>query len=549
MRLLPRILADEDELDRQPETTDANRDQARSPAFPPAPARVWIALVAAGALIPRLVYLFLFTDPENAGHGFTDAYHHWQIAYLTKEIGLSHGPRLWDLRGWEYYWGLLHPALMNVLFFVTGSADIVQARLLSAAFGTVVVVLIFTLCHRYWGYSVAIPSAVFAALAPANVFNDTAGLAEPIAVALVLLGIWLAPSRGFWGGVAWGLAAMARAEAWLFGAGMVVAWLLGSNRMRGRWWLVGAWILAMGLYAKFLLDQTGNLIYPVYWNFQFIFFGAIDPTPVISATDRSLAYPLLGATFGSLLALAWALWKRPTSYLLLVYGFGYSAYSFATYLKVDAWKERRFELPLDFAAILACVFLFKVVPSAWPGLARLSPVVAALALIGIQVFWIPIQTAYAATEPGFRAQVQSGRDVGAVYNDPAYRGGVIGVPGDNPTLIYTMIRYGGVPGDRVTSEFYDPFYYLPAGYHYPDHRDVAGPLLQCWMSSTHMRLLLMPAASAFDHSVPDYQAFMADHPDWFVDTQARLGDGMSLFAVHVPPLSGSECAQAARKAP
>ena len=104
MRLLPRILADEDELDRPPETTDDNRDQAGSPAFPPAPARVWIALVAAGALIPRLAYLFLFTDPENAGHGFTDAYHHWQIAYLTKEIGLSApgGPRLWDLKGLDY---------------------------------------------------------------------------------------------------------------------------------------------------------------------------------------------------------------------------------------------------------------------------------------------------------------------------------------------------------------------------------------------------------------------------------------------------------------
>src|SRR2546429_4157826 len=106
------------------------------------------------------------------------------------------------------------------------------------------------------------------------------------------------------------------------------------------------------------------------------------------------------------------------------------------------------------------------------------------------------------------------------------------VPGDDPTLTYTMVRYGGVPGDRVTSEFYDPFYYLPAGYHYADHRDVAGPLIQRWMSSTQMRLLLMPAASAFDHSVPDYQAFMADHPGWFVDTRARLGDGMSLFAVH-----------------
>ena len=155
--------------------------------------------------------------------------------------------------------------------------------------------------------------------------------------------------------------------------------------------------------------------------------------------------PLAVAAVASSAGVAWSLWKQPPSSLLLVYGFGYSAFSFATFLKVDDWKERRFELPLDFAAILACVFLFKVLPSVRPGIARLSPVVAAVAVIAIQVFWIPIQTAYAATEPGFRAQVQSGRDVGAVYNDPVYRGGVMAVPGDNPTLIYTIVRYGGVP--------------------------------------------------------------------------------------------------------
>ena len=80
-------------------------------------------------------------------------------------------------------------------FFLTGSIDIVLARLLSIAFGSLAVVLIFLICNRYWGIQVAIVSAAFAALSPVAIFNDAAGMGEPIAIALALLGIWLAPGR------------------------------------------------------------------------------------------------------------------------------------------------------------------------------------------------------------------------------------------------------------------------------------------------------------------------------------------------------------------
>lgn len=532
---LPRLLADEDELDReQPHGPKSSEESAQpEPASPPWP---WVTAVAVAALVPRLVYLFLIADPENAGDGFTDAYHHWQIAYLTREIGLTHGPRLWDLRGWEYYWGLLHPALMSAVFFTTGSPDIVLDRLVSVVFGTMTVVLIFLLCHRYWGMQVAVAASAFAALSPASVFNDSAGMPEPVAVALVLFGISLTPRRGFWAGVSWGLAAMARVEAWVFGAGLVIAYLVG-RRSRALW-LAAGWLLTMGLYMKFMWDQTGNPIYPFFWSFLFVGFGAFNSAPVVATAQQSLGPLMAAATMASAAGVAWSLWKRPVSYLLLVYGFGYSAYSFATYLIVDAWKERRFELPMDFAAILVAVALFKLLPRRFPK-ARAVPIAAAIAAVLVmQVWWVPIQSAYAPTESTYRDHVGLGILIGSVYNRADYRGGVIAVPGDEPTLVYTMVRYGGVPGDRITSEFYDPFYYLPAGYRYVDHKDAAGPLLQCWLASTHTRLLLIPPVSDFNHSVPDYLAFMADHPDWLTDTQAQLSEGLRLIAVQVPAVSG-----------
>ena len=534
MRLIPRLLGDEDELEREP-----GPEPEAEAAGNPAPSARAVGLVAVLALIPRLVYLFGFTDPENAGVGFTDTYHHWQIAYLTKEIGLSHGPRLWDMRGFEYWWGLLHPAVMNVVFFATGSTDVVLARLVSAVFGAASVALIFMICHRYWGLNVAIASAAFASLLPAAVFNDSAGLAEPLSVALVLLGIWLAPARGFWAGLCWGLAAMARTEAWLFTAGLVIAWLIGARRRPSRWWLVTAWAGTMVLYCKFLLDQTGNPIYPLYWTYYYVFSSQGGPLPPQTALEHAARPLLVAAVALGAAGVAWTLWKRPPSYLLLVYGFGYAAYSFATYPFVDSWKERRFEFAFDFGAILVAVLLFEVLPRHAPRIRPLSWTAAAAALAALQVSWVPIQSAYAATEPAWRTDVALGSAIGAVYNQPQFRGGVVAMPGDKPDLLYAMARYGNVPGDHLTSEFYDPFYYLPAGTHYSDDPQVVGPLISCWLVSTRTRLLLVPPATEFSHSVPDYLAFMADHPDWFADTHAGLSGGLTLYAVNIPPGSAT----------
>jgi hypothetical protein len=548
LRLLPR-LADEDELDRQeatPASIHRSEPETRAVRLP----LRWLMGVAAAAALPRLAYLFLFSDPENAGDPFTDAYHHWQIAYLTKEIGLSHGPRLWDMRGWEYFWGLLHPLLLNVLFFVSGSTDIVVGRLLSLAFGTLTVVLIFALCHRYWGLGVAVAAGAFAAFSPAAIFNDVAGMAEPIAVSLVLLGIWLTPRRGFWAGIAWALAAMARVEAWFFAAGLVFAWLLGGRRSASsRVPLLVGWVLGMGVYAKFLLDQTGNPIYPLYWNFQFVGLQA-GGTGGQAATGGLLLIPLAAGVLLCAGAIAWTLWSQPRSYLLLTFGFGYTALSLATYLRyATEWKERRFEFPLDFAAILVAIFLVKWLPERRVRLRPLTYAAFTAALLALQALWVPIQSAYNATEPLFRYEVGLGRAIGQVYNRPEYRGAVLNMPGDEPTLLYVMVRDEGFPGGKVTSQFYDPFYYLPAGYDYTDHPQVVGPLLQCWLARTQTRLLLLSPPGPLSGSVPEYKAFIADHPGWFQDTGAQLGNGWSLVAVDVPVPSAADCAGAARAAP
>jgi hypothetical protein len=443
---------------------------------------------------------------------------------------------------------------MNLLFFATGSVDIVLARLLSLAAGTLVVVLIFLLCHRYWGLQVALAASAFAALSPASVFNDDAGMVEPIAICLLLLGIWLSPKRGFWAGVAWGCAAMARVEAWLFAAGLVTAWVIGRRSATQRLPLIAGWALVMGFYLKFLFDHTGNPIYPLYQNFQVVALGSTEVNMAPTPEQQLLRFPLALIVLVSAVGLAWALWKRPPPFLLLTYGFGYWVFQagtlgFTHYLNhTSEWMERRFEFPLDFAAILVAVLLFKYLPRA-----RVNQSIAwaasAAALVGMQLFWAPIQQAYAATEPSYQHEQMVGRLIGQVYSHAEYRGGAIAVPADQPTLVYTMVRDGGVPGAQIVGEFYDPFYYLPSGYRYVDHKEIVGPLLQCWLSNANIRLLLIPPPSAFNASVPGYLAFIADNPQWFQGTGTQLDAGFSLIAAHVPMPSPGACSDAAKAAP
>jgi hypothetical protein len=537
MRLRPGLLVDEDEEDRR---IDRSAPDEQPEVEPVSVGWRLIAAVTAAAAVPRILYLFVFTDPENGGDPFTDAYHHWQIAYLTKEVGLAQG-RLWDMRGWEYFWGALHPLVVDLAFFVSGSVDIVVARVVSLIFGAFAVALIFALCHRYWGMHVAVAAGAFAALSPISIFND---------VALMLLGIWLAPRRGFMAGVSWGLAAMARVEAWLFSAGLVVASLIGGGTRRSRFPLVAGWVLTMGVYMKFLVDRTGNPIYPLYTNFQFVGQGAGGTAPTLDAQQQALSLPLLAATALCVVGLGWTLWRRPSSYLLLTYGFGYSALSFATYLRyATEWKERRFELPLDFMAILAAVLLLHVLPRRSRALRAPDWGLAAVGLLAVQVTWLPIQSAYDATQPLFDYEVVLAADIGAVYNEPAYRGATLNMPGDEPTLLYLLARNEGVRGDRIVSQFYDPFYYLPGGYHYSDHKEVVGPLLQCWLAKTGTRLMLLPPPGPISQSVPEYLAFIADHPEWFDHVGGVLGNGWTMIDVHVATPAPGVCDAAARAAP
>jgi len=552
VKLLPRFLADEDEEDRR----IAEEEQPAAAPVPEAASIAWywtLGLVVV-ATLPRLIYIFLVSNPENAGDGwYGDTYHHWQIAYLTKEVGLTTagGPRLWDLKGLEYFWGVLQPLMLVALFYLTGSIDIVLERLLSVAFGVLVVVLIFHLCRRHWGMRVAVPATLFAAFVPTSVFNDGQGILEPIGVGLTLLGIWLWPKRGLWTGVSWALAAMARAEAWIYAMGMIVAALLRRDWRRQGLPLLTGWVVLMLVYMKVLLDKTGNPIYPLSENFFNNALGRWEYATTLTS-EQVAVRPVLGVLLVlALLGLAWTLWRRPNGYMLLTFGFGYWVFTagtlgFTEYLKSWVWwfwYIRFFSFPYQFAAVLVAVALFYLLPR-WE---RLTLPVAAAAgvviLLAVQAAWMPILAVYRTTEPRWDRTLSTGQLIGGIYRQPQNRDGVVNFPQTRPDLTYVLARFEGVDGRHIVGQLYDPFYDLPAGYSYADHPQVAGVLMQCWLSDTHTRLFVVDQGLN-----PNYVAFIADHPGWFSEVAQVPSYGWVVYQVDIAKLQASDCSAASKAA-
>jgi hypothetical protein len=294
---------------------------------------------------------------------------------------------------------------------------------------------------------------------------------------------------------------------------------------------------------KLLLDQTGNPIYPLYWEFLVEGTGRwLDP--VVSAQAHAVQPLFIGLVMLSLIGLAITLWKRPSSLLLLCYGFGSTAFvmallGFTPFISSWSgwvWRIRLFSFSLDFAALLTALALLVLLPRIVGRKGLIAGWVINLTLLaGLQLTWIPIQSAYWQTESTWQSTLTAGRTVAALYQQPAYRWGRLNIPADQPSLTYSLVRFGGVGGANVIGQLYDPFYSLPAGYRYDQHPDAATRLLACWLSSTRTSLYVVPLSNK------NYVQFVTDHPDWFTEL-GRIDDhGWLIEGIRSEAVIASAC--------
>lgn len=433
---------------------------------------VWMILIGLFvlAIVPRIWFIFKVSNPENPGVAwFGDAYHHWQIAYLSREIGFKEGfLRLWDLKGMEFFWGLLHPLLTILAFTVTGSINIGVERSLTAIMGGISVALIYLVVSKYWNKPAAIGASILAALNPVGVFNDGSGMVEPIGIPFLLLGIYLWPRKPFWAGFALFFALLARAEYWVFSIGIMIIMIIidkvGSSKKAA---LAVGLLVPLFIYMKYLLDYTGNPIYPFYWNYVANIFGAWQFKTEFTAADIAIKHLyqfilLVSAIFSGLV-----LWKKPKGTLVYLLGlgnwiflgasFGIGAYigSYESYV----WFVRFMILPYMFIGIMLSVLLFYYLPKIkyikFFDKIKLNWLVLLAVLILVQPVWIPIMKKYNSTEPIWLHALELSEDM-----IKHYRGGKIVFFEANPELTYILVTRYGLEGKNIVSEMFDPYFYF-----------------------------------------------------------------------------------------
>lgn len=484
--------------------------------------RIKLLLAALGifalALLPRIYFLYVVTDPDVLIPSWSnDTWHRWQIAYLSKEIGVQQDPaRLWDLKGLEYFWGVVHPLISSALFSITGSVDVMILRWMTLVAGALNIVFIYLLGRRFWGERVGAAAAAIAILNPIIIFNDQSGSVEPLSFLFLLAGIYFFPRRSFLAGLLLGLAAMTRAEAWVMSGGLLFAALLARESLSRKIVLGVGWALPVLIYMKHLLDVTGNAIYPIYWNFLANAAGHWEFRA--GYTDYQLAArPVLGAVFViAVLASAYVLWRRPRGYLLYLLGLGTTAFitgfiGLTAYLKSYEpwfWLTRFFVFPYIFLGLLAAIMFLTWIPSRLSERQR-----TAVGWVGIVGFILALQLAWPAVlrdvHPGYTSQTLARRlEEQAKSIAGWYHGGKVLIPEGIPQLTYAIVRYGGIEGQNLLGQMYGPDYYFEGGDPLQNW-EVVGPRMWDWFESNDVRMLVM---NIYDQR---FLRMIEEHPERF----------------------------------
>lgn len=431
--------------------------------------RKWIIIVTVilflVSLAIRLFFIFIKTDPDNAGAGwYNDSYHHWQIAYLTKEIGLGKSfLRLWDLTGLEYFWGLLQPLVLILVFTVTGTADIAVIRILNSVFGSLSYVILFLLIRKHISWQAGLGAAILAILNPIAIFTDTSGMQEPLAILLMLSGVYFWPARPVFTGISWLFASLTRSEYWLFSLGLISSILLFDKKHHKKAFLLFPYIIGILLYMKYLLDKTGNAIYPIYWNYLGNAAGNWQADIALTVDQENIRVVFLILIVISVLTALYLVIKKPVLYIFSLLSTGNLVFlsffiGFTHYLKSYLprfWFDRIFLLPYIWLGAVIAVFALYFLPKHIPLFGRIIgiAILGSVVLI-MQYNWIPINEYRKGGDGYLISQEKIAREIAARHTS-----GSILIPGNDPILTYKLYKQG-IKGSQILGEMFDPFFYF-----------------------------------------------------------------------------------------
>ncbi len=456
------------------------------------------ALLFAISLAPRLYYIFYIGNPQNAGIGwYNDSYHHWQIAYLSKEIGFSHGfLRLWDLTGMEYFWGLLQPLLLVNLFSLFQTADIMVIRLLNAFLGSLTMLFLFLQVKRHFNTQAAIAASLLMIFNPVGIFTDVSGMQEPLAIFMMVLGLYFWPKSPFFTAFFWFLASISRAEFWLFSLGLLTVLLISQKTTADKKIILAiSYFALIFIYLKYLLDKTGNAIYPLYWNFIGNAKGEWQADIPLTSPQEQVRIIYVAILLISLVVALFLVMRKPKFYLFSLLGVGnlifLSAFiGLTAYLRSYLprfWVDRIFWLSYIWLGFILAVILLYYLPRKIGVIGKVFSWLVIIAILGAeQLLWQPIKIYSAQGNEILLEKTNVARQI-AVY----YQEGSILVPGNDQILTYELYK-NGIKGRAIRGQMFDPYFYLADSDPYENWGKNRKVVLN-WLKKENIKLILIDA--------------------------------------------------------
>jgi len=415
----------------------------------------------------RLLFLFFVSGTDYTGW-YHDSFHHWQIAYYTLHVGLvQNPPRMWDLGGMEYFWGLMPTLVESFLLWAFNTTKLLPFRLFNILMGSTSVVLVYLIGRRYFGRRAGLLAAILAATSPTLLEVDASGMLEPVGFACLLLALLFYEKKNYWTGFLLGLASLTHILFWFVSIAVIFSYLLRDrSEVRFVPSLLG-WATPMAPYFWFIQTRTGDWLYALRWNI----FGSVAGHWISDITlplQYQIAYRAVAIGFlvTSLVAVIYVLRRRPRTYALHILFLSYIGlqsiiYGFTAYIVPYIFMGQVGRLLLDrlfapfyyYAAFLAAAALIRVeakfVASPYrPRLPRVRVGLKAVALflifLNVATYPYVVSQYYAHTYRGsYEFQTQLADQIVSQYE-----GGTIvtGLPIVTYWLINEGISYANVVG-------------------------------------------------------------------------------------------------------
>ena len=285
-----------------------------------------IGLIFLVAVSLRIGFIFFVSGPEYVGW-YQDSFHHWQIAYYTLHVGLAQNPpRMWDLGGMEYFWGVLPTLIESFLLRISNSSSIVPFRIFNSVSGSLSACLIYSLVKKYFGGKKAIIASILAALSPTLIEVDTSGMLDPIGVTFLFAALLFYDRKPLLCGVFAGLASLTHIEFWFLALAICGCYAIFEKSGIKFIPSLFGWLLVMTPYFYFMQTMTGDPLYALRWNFLGNVAGQwVRTVPVpIQAQILARGVAVIGL-FSSLTLILYLLKRRPSSYIVHTFFFTYLA--------------------------------------------------------------------------------------------------------------------------------------------------------------------------------------------------------------------------------